>query len=562
MRKSERGMSSAPFIVTLVLFLLFVFLWYDAKSDKDKAQTENDQLKKQINNPEPKTGEVEGLNQHIGVLESKLNEITKVVGFATEKIPGKLDGLLTTNPVDVAKALDDKSGPFKDMRDASVVRVANQTYKPTKGGPTAANAPIIVLPAGFKDKVREAMAANPGSPPTPPVDADDAAAKAKYESDMRDWQEKQKRFQALVDEVVKMEGYREYSAVIGEQTLYDPDKAGTTEWTFWSRPASALTTLEEFVKLPAGIIRDIRQAYVDAVNSCRTMKEGDDKSIAELRKTIDNEDAAALGYKQQLAAEQQAHSADVARLQGETSAARADLERLRQSETTAQAALATEKEARKKEGERATQTITAFENARRENKEKYEIQIQRNEPDGTLLGVDAALGTGHIDLGSADKVYPGLVFEVSYVGRGGLRAKKGTVVIAKVLDAHYSQVRIVDQVLDERPMSRGDIIANPFYDKSKPMHVYLAGELRKYPKTIALDRLRRMGVVIDDAVGAQTDFIVVPDTMQVSPTPAAAGADAAGGAKEESQYDRLNRLAKQFGANLVTERGIEAFLDY
>jgi hypothetical protein len=155
------------------------------------------------------------------------------------------------------------------------------------------------------------------------------------------------------------------------------------------------------------------------------------------------------------------------------------------------------------------------------------------------------------------------------MGRGAIRQVKGTVVVSRVLDAHYSQVRIENQILGERPMAAGDKISNPFYDKSKPVHVYLAGELRKYPKAIALARLRRMGVVIDDAIGAETDFIVVPDTMQVSPTPAAAGgaeapaaAPAEGAKPAESEYDKLYRLSKQFGATLVTERAIEAFLGY
>src|SRR5262245_3252553 len=453
MRKSERGMSSAPFIITLVLLLLFIFLWYDAKSDKDKALTKNAELEKAINNPEPKSNEVEGLNQHIAVLEKTIDDISRVVGFQNLKIPGKQSTGLATDPAEVAKALDEKSGPFKDLKEAAVVKLANQAYKPTKGGQVA-TAPLIQLPAAFKDKVKEAIAANPGSPPTPPADEDDAAAKAKYGSDLEEWKQKQAKFQALVDEVVKMEGYREYSAVIGEQTLYDPDKPGIVEWNFWSRPPAAVSTLEEWVKLPVAIVRDIRQAYIDAVNGARTTKEGDDRSIADLRKQIDNEDPdpSKQGLKQQLATEQAAHSADVARLQGETTAARADLEKLRQSETTAQAALAAEKEAHKKDTDRSSQTITAFENARRESKEKYEIQIQRNDPDGTLLGVDAALGVGHIDLGSADKVYPGLVFEVSYLGRGAIRTSKGSVVISRVLDAHYSQVRIVDQTLGERPM--------------------------------------------------------------------------------------------------------------
>jgi hypothetical protein len=560
MRKSERGMSSAPFIVTLVLLLVFVFLWWDQKGEKDKTVEENTKLKAQIDSPPPAA--TPGLNQHIAALEQLLNDITREVGFATLKVEGKQDGLPVSNPADIHKALDDK-GAFGEMKAAATVRLANQQWKPTKGVQGQGAVSVTQLPPTFKDKVKEVIAAEPGSPPSPPADPDDAAAVAQYQSALSDWKAKSAKYTELIDQLVKMEGFKEYSAVLGDASIYDPDKPGVVDWTFWDRPASSAATLEEFVKLPAPILRNIRDSYIAAVNSARTIKEGDDKSIKELRDTIDNADPAHLGLKQQLETEQKAHSDDVARLQGEAAASRADNEKLRQSETTAQAALAAEKESHRKDTERSTQTITAFQNRAREDKEKFDVQIQRNDPDGALLAVDSGLGTGHISLGSADHVYPGLVFEVSYVGRGALRVKKGTVVVTKVLDAHYSQVRIVDQVAGERPMSSGDIIANPFYDKSKTIHVYLAGDLRKYPKGIATDRLRRTGAVVDDAIGTATDFIVVPDSMTVSPTPAPAGdAAAAGATKEESPYDRLYRLSKQFGASLVTERMIEHFLDY
>src|SRR5438045_9651261 len=37
MHKHERGMSFWPFVITLILLLVFVFMWFSAKSDKEDA---------------------------------------------------------------------------------------------------------------------------------------------------------------------------------------------------------------------------------------------------------------------------------------------------------------------------------------------------------------------------------------------------------------------------------------------------------------------------------------------------------------------------------------------
>ena len=110
------------------------------------------------------------------------------------------------------------------------------------------------------------------------------------------------------------------------------------------------------------------------------------------------------------------------------------------------------------------------------------------------------------------------------------------------------------------------MISNPFYDKRKPIHVFLAGDLKKYPKQIAVARLGEMGAVVDDQISDKTDWIVLPDTVTAGASPAAGAegappADAAA-PKEESPMARYERLARTFGATLMTERVLEAFLDY
>jgi hypothetical protein len=552
MRTTERGASPIPFIITLVLLLGFVFLWFDQKGEADKLRDENAGLTKKIKGD----GKAErGFEVQLDDWRQYGANISAVVGFRTLTLPGET--VAVSKPEDVADQMNaQKDGTaLSEIAKASVVQIAGAAWKPKTG---AAGTPtqVPMLPQDFKDKVREVRDAHPGNPPTAPTDTDDAAAVAAYNAAKADWEAKLKKYSDLLDALVKMPPYKDYSAVVGVTGLYDPDKTTTLVWSFWDRPASALPTVEEFFKIPQPILRAYKAALADLASADITQREGLEKQLAEVRKQNDNADEAALGLQQQLLKEQTAHSDDMKNRQAEIAQLRADLEKKTVSETGALAALAKEKEDRKKDQEKSTQTITAYENRVREDKEKRDLEIERNDPDGHLLSADAALATGYIDLGSADKVYPGLVFDVSAIGRGAQRYTKGTVVVSRVLDSHYSQVRIVSQMATFTP---GDMVANPFYSKSKPIHMYLAGDLVKYPKAIAVARLKQMGVLVDENVNSKTDWILVPDAVAAS---AGGPAPAEGAPKEESQYDRLKQMAKDYGAALVTERMVEHFLGY
>jgi hypothetical protein len=112
-------------------------------------------------------------------------------------------------------------------------------------------------------------------------------------------------------------------------------------------------------------------------------------------------------------------------------------------------------------------------------------------------------------------------------------------------------------------VGKGDMIANPLYSKSRPMRLYLAGELRKYPRSLAVERLSRMGVIVEDKISINTDYIVIPDSVAVGAPPPAEGEAAPEGAPAtQSEYARLQTLARDFGATLITERMIESLLDY
>ncbi len=176
----------------------------------------------------------------------------------------------------------------------------------------------------------------------------------------------------------------------------------------------------------------------------------------------------------------------------------------------------------------------------------------RRDIDGNVLDVSPSLGTGGIDLGSADRVFPGLRFEVSHVDRNGIARAKGFVVVTRAVDSHYSQVRIESQERDAVPIGRGDSIASPFFDAERPIHVHVSRLVTS--RRLAEERLTAMGGVIDSDPGAGTDCLVVP----TRPTPPVPGEGAAG--SEEREYEALPSVAKTFDSTLISEDAMRASL--
>jgi RNA polymerase sigma factor (sigma-70 family) len=81
-----------------------------------------------------------------------------------------------------------------------------------------------------------------------------------------------------------------------------------------------------------------------------------------------------------------------------------------------------------------------------------------------IVRLDASGKVPYINLGSADRVTPGLTFSVHGVGRDGrpLPAVKGTVEVFKVLGEHLSQARVTSVAGPGRdPIIQGDLLFNP-----------------------------------------------------------------------------------------------------
>lgn len=547
MRHQERGLSVWPFVICLVLTLIFGFLWYSEKSDREKLAGERiTAIAEKVKAQEEAAAWVE-----------YAAAVTDIVGYGSKTVNGKL----VTDPEKVKADLDpaNAAGAFGKFATASRFSAVRGLFPAKAGGIDGKESGVVALTAEFKQKIADAEAAFPGPIPAQPDDADDAAGMAKWKSDKEAWDAKYKAYQEKLDAVSKTNDWPIYRAVIGAIGLFDADQTQTVTYSLFVKPSTE--TVEEMLKTPAAVATAFNAILKERVEALMSDLKKAKEEVAKGQAQISSTDAATPGLTEQLAKVQQDLTDTTSKLQAEAAKARSDLEAERVAKSAAEQEASKEKQDRKTEVAGLSQKLKAEEDARLMMKQKRDLEIERDDVDGIVLAADNNLGIAYVNLGFADKAYAGLKFQVSYMGRGMIRTSKGTVVITKVLDQHYAQARIVGLVDGERPISKGDMISNPFYKKSERLNIVVAGVLRKYPKSVAADRLRTMGTDLQDAIDANTDYVVIPDSIKV-PTAGAAPAEGEAAAGAQSEYDRLAALAKSFGATLITEKLLEAFLDY
>ena len=186
--------------------------------------------------------------------------------------------------------------------------------------------------------------------------------------------------------------------------------------------------------------------------------------------------------------------------------------------------------------------------------------IARDDVDGTVVVGNATLGTAMLDLGHKDKAYVGQKFVVSALDRAGNRVNKGEVMVVKVTGDHSAKVRVLAGTA-----GRGDRIHNPFYQRGERIYVHFAAKMDKWPLEMARERLAQMNVVVQDAPNGKTHYIIVPNSWAAAPEPAGEDdedADEEEGGSATTPLEQVQKTARTFGANVITEALLDAFLDY
>jgi hypothetical protein len=543
-----RGSANWPFIIALLLLLLFVYLWFDASDQRDKNKIEADKQK-------ALAGQA---NYDAQRAYEGWRDLSNLVGWRTvTKRYGADDYALT----DVAKArvhLDpngmdgDRPGLHKFLADKATISIIRSLHTAKADKAEEKPTDFTWMKAGFKAKVQQVLtlAQNIPPKPAPPVDPDDAGAVAKYTGDVEAYEAAVRELEKSIDELKGMEGWNKYNEVIRSQTLWDPDRTDTITVNYFRPSGNAIPTFEEMMTAPQDVITLILEDY-------SKNKSADAANIDTLKRDLEAKEQTIASSQASLAKEQSDHVATRTALQAEVTAGTEALERVR-SESVKWQTLAAQNEQGKKDAERAAATkIGALESRIANDKEWEDLAIRRDDPDGRVLSASVNLGTGTIDLGSADHVFPGLKFTVSYVDRGGDRQAKGEVMVRRVTGPHSSQVTILSAT---SPIVTGDIISNPFFDASEAIHVWFyAGK----PDEIALARLNQLGVVVDLQPSADTKYLVIPNDLKAVGTeaPPEGGDGAAPAAAGDDPLSRVEKMARTFGARVITQKMLEHFVN-
>ena len=568
---SERGSANWPFIITLILLLVFAYMWFDEKDQKEQALARDTASEAKAKAYEQAATAVANyaadLSQLVGYLDKDMKSLIDDAGGEDAAAKGralvgsrsitnmqKLQAQLTKDG-----AIDGEPGLLNFLINEAEAEILKDLR--TDSGDAVSETPTSFdwMTPDFKAKLLEidALQKNLPGPPKPPLDQDDAPDVARYENELAAYREAVAAYEQALNELQQMDGWKKWDKVIKGPRGFNPDERTAVKIDFFTQALTSQVDVETLLGYP-------KQAVNAIISELKKNKDADAAIIDAARSdsaakatTIDN-------LQNDLREEQERHTADVQQLNADLTAANETAEANRLEATQALQRVQVVEEEKRREGASREARVNALENRIRIDKEERELKIRRDAKDGEILSASPTMGTAIIDLGSADKVYPGLKFNVSYMGKGGFRLLKGQVMVTRVLGKKSAKVSILVEE-PGNPIAQGDIVHNPLWGVNDTIHVYLAGELERYPLDIAKARLAKMGVVLDDMVTGDTDYIVVPDAMAAPPP--AGDEDEDMDEDEEnvggkSEFERISALARTFGATIITEKMLNEFLDY
>lgn len=577
---SEKGSANWPFVITLVLLIAFGYLWFDERDRREVAEDESAKA----------TIGQKAAEQAASVILDYGDRVTKLVGYADyqakDLIP-EVDTSLKGQELKDAQEMFDlevritgarlftnldklKGNLTRDgtvggkpgllnilVNDAKVDIVQSMRVQGSDDVPETV-ADFEWMTPEFKQKLAEVKALEIPRPPVVPSDPDDVEEVEKYEEDLEAYEEAVANLEKALDELHQMEGHKKWDSIIKPPRRFNPDQEKTITLEFFTQPFSGQVTIETLLGYPPKTISSI-------IDEFRKNMEADSGIIAQVRGDAAAKDNTINELQSDLSAEQQRHTQEVQQLQGELAVSREQEEGARLDTTTALQRVQVVEEEKRRDVTELESRNSALENRIRIDKEERDLKIRQDRDDGAVLSSSPTMQTAIIDLGSNDRIYPGLKFDVSFYGRGGMRLPKGKIMVTRVLGKKSSKVAIISE-MPGNPIGRGDVIHNRFWSATEPIHIYLAGELEKYPMDIAHARLARMGVTIDAQVNGDTDYIVVPDSM-TAVAAVAEGEDEEDFDDEEAvggktEFERVQALARAFGATVITEKILNEFLDY
>ena len=145
---------------------------------------------------------------------------------------------------------------------------------------------------------------------------------------------------------------------------------------------------------------------------------------------------------------------------------------------------------------------------------RFRIIVDVIDIDGNVREVSEAKKTAYISLAKGDGIILGMTFAVyspEEIGREAPKPK-ASVRVVRIME-HVSEARIFN-VTGLTPVMKGDIIANPVYDKERRFHFALVGMIdldndgRNDIEKVKV-MISSFGGVADREIAVQTDFLIV-----------------------------------------------------
>lgn len=146
-----------------------------------------------------------------------------------------------------------------------------------------------------------------------------------------------------------------------------------------------------------------------------------------------------------------------------------------------------------------------------ELKVKEVIKHEINFIHGKIINPDVPNKMGYIDIGSRERVVPGMKFLVGNRGVQGKFEYKAKIEVKKAWIT-YCQVAITEVYDATRPVVEGDHIVNPLFNKERPIVVAFVGEEHplklRYSVDEATRRIQEIGSQVRKEVSLDVDYVI------------------------------------------------------
>ena len=143
---------------------------------------------------------------------------------------------------------------------------------------------------------------------------------------------------------------------------------------------------------------------------------------------------------------------------------------------------------------------------------------ERREPDGQILGIDAAREIVYIDLLQKDRLFKGTKFRCYSLEKGGQKLDKGEVEVVEIRKANSSICAVVRVYDDDFPLKVGDKIYNELYEGGRTRRIAFAGRFTgRLSNQEAAALIREFGDIYQREVDEKTNYVVVAKGYEEHP---------------------------------------------